>query len=59
MATMFSKAMLLKVEPELKDALADAARKERTSASELIRRELRAAVARRSRSAPSYEQAGA
>lgn len=48
MATLFGDLIKLKAEPDLKQALADAARRERMTMSEFVRRELRSAVSDRS-----------
>jgi len=41
----FDTTLHIRVEPELRDALADVARRERTTASEVVRRSLRAILA--------------
>ena len=53
MAGMFSQNILIRVEPELRDTLNAVARAEKTTASELARRELRSALASR-RSRPAH-----
>ena len=51
-APLFSGALHLRLEPELRDSIAAAARRERTTASEWIRRELRERIAERGASPP-------
>lgn len=51
----FHSVVKLKLEPELRSAIEAAADRDRTSMSDFVRRELRAAVARRPRSASLAE----
>ena len=46
---LFPKSLQIRVDPELRAAVEEAARAEKTSASEFLRRELRQAIARRER----------
>ena len=52
-SSLFSGALHLRLEPELRDGIAAVARREKTTSAEWIRRELRARVAERGAARPS------